>query len=131
MIRSGVHCQRCEPVHRSHRVEFTRHDTPEINRIADLIVENLRGYVQRALALDVDAVTFGDGAHNSLLELLPLGRKLFRQFHGDLFPFPKALRLVTDGGDVFHDDLDVAATCLFQCVVQELAGQARPPVVFG
>jgi hypothetical protein len=35
-------------------------DTPEINQIADLVAENMVGYVRKALALDVDAVTFGD-----------------------------------------------------------------------
>ena len=35
-------------------------DTPEINRIADMIVEQVEGHVQRSLALDADAVAFGD-----------------------------------------------------------------------
>jgi hypothetical protein len=35
-------------------------DAPEINRLADRIVENVEGWVARALALGADAVQFGD-----------------------------------------------------------------------
>ena len=35
-------------------------DAPEIHRLADLIVENVEGWVARALALGADAVQFGD-----------------------------------------------------------------------
>jgi len=35
-------------------------DTPEINRIADMVIDYNRGLVRRALAIDADAVAFGD-----------------------------------------------------------------------
>ncbi len=62
-------------------------DTPEINRIADLIVENQLDYVQRALALDVDAVTFGDdyGMQDRLFFPMPVWRRFFRPRYQRLF----------------------------------------------
>ena len=35
-------------------------DTPEINRIVDMIAENVQEYVRRSLALDADGIRFGD-----------------------------------------------------------------------
>jgi hypothetical protein len=62
-------------------------DTPEINRIADSIVENQAGHVQRALALDADAVTFGDdfGTQKSLLLSPADWRRFFKPRYRQLF----------------------------------------------
>jgi len=35
-------------------------DAPQINRLADLVVENVEGWVRRALALGADGIQFGD-----------------------------------------------------------------------
>jgi hypothetical protein len=62
-------------------------DAPEINRIADLVVEyNLR-LVERALALDVDAVTFGDdyGGKEGMLISIADWRRFFRPRYERLF----------------------------------------------
>jgi len=62
-------------------------DTPQINRIADLIVENLEGYVRRSLALDVDAVTFGDdfGMQDRLFFAPQVWRRFFKPRYRRLF----------------------------------------------
>ncbi len=62
-------------------------DTPEINYIADLIVEHSRQLVERALALDVDAVSFGDdyGMNDRLLLALPVWRRFFKPRYRYLF----------------------------------------------
>jgi hypothetical protein len=62
-------------------------DAPEINRIADLVVDyNLR-LVERALALDVDAVTFGDdyGGKEAMLISLADWRRFFAPRYRRLF----------------------------------------------
>jgi len=55
-------------------------DTPEINRLADLIVEHDQGWVRRALALDVDGVAFGDdyGTTGSLIVSPQVWRRFFK-----------------------------------------------------
>jgi hypothetical protein len=62
-------------------------DTPEINQIADLIVENQMGYVQRALALGADAVTFGDdfGMQDRPFFSPQVWRRFFRPRYSRLF----------------------------------------------
>ncbi|MHB1296263.1 MAG: uroporphyrinogen decarboxylase family protein [Anaerolineae bacterium] len=62
-------------------------DTPEINRIADLIVEYQAGCVRRALALDVDGVSFGDdyGTQQSLLMSPRVWRRFFKPRYERLF----------------------------------------------
>jgi len=53
-------------------------DTPEINRIADMLTQNALGHVKRSVAMDVDGVAFGDdyGTQDALL----LGPKAWRRF---------------------------------------------------
>ena len=49
-------------------------------------------------------------------------RKFLGQLHRDLFPLPQPLRLIADGRDVLHDDLDAASLRLFEELAQLLAG---------
>ena len=62
-------------------------DTPEINRIADTIVENLEGHVHRALALGTDGIAFGDdfGSQDRLFLSPELWRRFFRPRYQRLF----------------------------------------------
>jgi len=62
-------------------------DTPEINRLADLIVEHQAGLVQYALALDVDAVAFGDdyGTQKNLFMAPKVWRRFFKPRYRQLF----------------------------------------------
>ena len=62
-------------------------DTPEINKIADIIVENVQANVVRSLALDADAVAFGDdyGTQCSLLLSKDTWRKFFKPRYEALF----------------------------------------------
>ena len=68
-------------------------DTPEINRIADLIAENLAGTIKRSLALGADAVGFGDdyGTQSTLLMSRETWRRFFKPRYRALFePIHKA-----------------------------------------
>lgn len=62
-------------------------DTPEINRIADIITENVEGWVKRALALDADAVTIGDdfGTQDRLFFSPRAWRRFFKPRYERLF----------------------------------------------
>jgi hypothetical protein len=62
-------------------------DTPEINRMADLIVEYNAACVRRALALDADAVAFGDdfGTQNALIVPPAVWRRFFKPRYKALF----------------------------------------------
>lgn len=62
-------------------------DTPEINRIADIIMENVAGWVERALALGADAVSFGDdyGTTDRLLLAPKVWRRFFKPRYRQLF----------------------------------------------
>ena len=62
-------------------------DTPEINRLADLITENMAACVSRALALDADAVAFGDdfGTQSALIFPPKVWRRFFRPRYQALF----------------------------------------------
>lgn len=62
-------------------------DTPEINRIADLITTRTAGCVQHALALDADGVEFGDdvGTQNGLIVSPETWRRFFRPRYESLF----------------------------------------------
>ena len=62
-------------------------DTTEINRIADIVVEHAAGYVRRSLALDVDAVAFGDdlGTQNELMISPATFRRFFKPRYKALF----------------------------------------------
>ena len=62
-------------------------DTPEINRIADLITARVTGCIQHALALDVDGVTFGDdfGTQSGLIVSPQTWRRFFRPHYKALF----------------------------------------------
>lgn len=55
-------------------------DTPEIGRLADVIVEHVHGCVRHALALDADAVSFGDdfGTSSSLMISPAIWSRFFR-----------------------------------------------------
>jgi hypothetical protein len=68
-------------------------DTPEINRIADIIMEYDVGHISRSLALDVDAVSFGDdlGTQNALMVSPETFRRFFKPRYKALFePIVKA-----------------------------------------
>jgi len=62
-------------------------DTPEINRIADIVMENAAGHIERSLALDVDAVAFGDdlGTQNALMVSPEVFRRFFKPRYRALF----------------------------------------------
>jgi hypothetical protein len=62
-------------------------DTPEINRIEDIIVEYVRGCVRRSLALEPDAVNFGDdyGTRSALMISPEVWRRFFKPRYRDLF----------------------------------------------
>jgi len=68
-------------------------DTPEINQIADKLMENTQANVRRALALEVDAVFFGDdfGTQKALLLPPEVWRRFFKPRYKTLFePVRKA-----------------------------------------
>jgi hypothetical protein len=68
-------------------------NTPEINRIADIVMEYDKGHIKRSLALDVDAVSFGDdlGTQNALMISPKTFRKFFKPRYDELFkPIVKA-----------------------------------------
>ena len=62
-------------------------DTPEINRLADLIADHCRGCVEYSLALDVDGVCFGDdfGTQEALLVSPRDWRRFFKPRYEALF----------------------------------------------
>ncbi|MFC1718572.1 uroporphyrinogen decarboxylase family protein, partial [Candidatus Poribacteria bacterium] len=62
-------------------------DTPEINRIADIILESDKAHVHRSLMLDVDGVAFGDdlGTQNSLMISPTAFRQFFKPRYRELF----------------------------------------------
>lgn len=80
-----------EPLHSVRRFEDVLMDialdTPEIHRIEDLIVEHARGIVRHALALDVDAVMFGDdyGTRSGPILSPHTWRHFFKPRYKDLF----------------------------------------------
>ena len=68
-------------------------DTPEINLIADRLVEYNLAMIHRSLALDVDAVAFGDdfGTQQAMIFPLPVWRRFFRPRYEIMFaPIRKA-----------------------------------------
>jgi len=67
-------------------VEITT-DAPEINRIADMLVEHAMSNVRRSLALNVDAVSFGDdfGTQSALLLSPQNWRRFFMPRYKVLF----------------------------------------------
>ncbi len=62
-------------------------DTPEINRIENMIAEYVRACVRRALALDVDGISFGDDFGTQTAPLLSpaMWRKFFKPRYKTLF----------------------------------------------
>ena len=75
-------------------------DTPEINRLTDLIVEHVAACVRRALAINADAVAFGDDFGTQTALLLPptVWRRFFKPRYKALFePILKAGKPI-----VFH-----------------------------
>jgi hypothetical protein len=68
-------------------------DTPEINRLADLILENMRAHTARSLAADVDAVCVADdfGTGSALMISPELFRHFFKPRYAEVFaPIRKA-----------------------------------------
>lgn len=62
-------------------------DTPEINRLTDLLAEHAAGWVKRALAEEADGVIFGDdfGAENAPLVSPERWRRFFKPRYAALF----------------------------------------------
>jgi hypothetical protein len=62
-------------------------DTPEMNRLADMITENMMGHVQRALAIEADGISFGDdfGTQSGLIFSMKVWRRFFRPRYKALF----------------------------------------------
>jgi len=62
-------------------------DTPEINRIVDMIVDNNTGHVARSLALGADGIAFGDdyGTQEAPLLAPDTWRRFFRPRYERLF----------------------------------------------
>jgi uroporphyrinogen decarboxylase len=62
-------------------------DSPEIDRLMDLLVDHAAGWVRRALAVDADAVAFGDdyGTQEALLFSPATWRRFFRPRYERLF----------------------------------------------
>jgi hypothetical protein len=75
-------------------------DTPEINRIADLVLEHSSGLVRHSLALGCDAVGFGDdlGTQNALMVSPDAFRRFFKPRYRALF----ALALAAGKRVFFH-----------------------------
>ncbi len=72
-------------------------DTPEINRAADILLAYAEGCVQRALALDADAVTFGDdfGTQTAPIVSPKVWRRFFKPRYRRLFePIVKARKAI-------------------------------------
>ncbi|MHB0857257.1 MAG: uroporphyrinogen decarboxylase family protein [Anaerolineae bacterium] len=96
-------------------------DAPEINRIADLIAEYQAGCVQRALALDVDAVSFGDdfGTQQSCLLSPRAWRRFFKPRYQQLFEpvrrAGKAIFFHSCGqiGELLPDFADLGVTAIW------------------
>ena len=62
-------------------------NTPEINKICNIIEENVEGHIKKSLALDVDGITFGDdfGTESSLLLSPDVWRTFFKPRYRTLF----------------------------------------------
>jgi hypothetical protein len=62
-------------------------DTPEINRLGDMLVDYAAAGVRRSLALDVDGVAFGDdfGTQNALLMPPEVWRRFYKPRYQALF----------------------------------------------
>jgi len=72
-------------------------DTPEINRLADVVMEYDKKHISRSLALDADAVSFGDdlGTQNALMISPETFRRFFKPRYRALFdPIVKAKKHV-------------------------------------
>ena len=112
-------------------------DTPEINRIADIIVENAEVHIRRALALGVDAVTFGDdyGSQDRLFMSMEVWRRFFKPRYERLFePVVRAGKQVFFHccgyvADLLPDLVDVGVTAIWPQLtaydLSELAHQCR------
>ncbi len=59
-----------------------------------------------------------------------LVRRVFAHLHGNLLPFPQALRLVANGGNILHNELDVADnTCFLQYLDEFSTRLMRVPII--
>jgi hypothetical protein len=82
-------------------------DTPEINRIADIIMEYDAGHIRRSLAVGVDAIAFGDdlGTQNALMISPEVFRRFFKPRYKALFePIVKAGKHI-----IFHSCGQISA----------------------
>ena len=62
-------------------------DTPEINRIADMVLEHCKGCMAHSMAIDVDGVAFGDdhGTQEAMIVSPAAFRRFFKTRYMDLF----------------------------------------------
>ena len=109
-------------------------DTPEINKLADMIMEGVAERVSHSLALDVDGVAFGDdfGTETSLLLSPGVWRKFFRPRYKALMePVTKAGKKVFmhccgQVSDLLEDFRDVGIDVIWpQLPVYDLPELAR------
>ncbi|HUT33752.1 MAG TPA: uroporphyrinogen decarboxylase family protein [Planctomycetota bacterium] len=109
-------------------------DTPEINRLADLLVEHTAAGVRRSLALDVDGVAFGDdfGTQEALLLPPKVWRRFYKPRYEALFePIRKAGKHIFfhccgQIGDILEDFSELGVDALWpQLTVFDLPELAR------
>lgn len=62
-------------------------DTPQINRIADMIMDHVRAQVARSLAVGADGIAFGDdfGTQSAMIMAPETWRRFFRPRYDELF----------------------------------------------
>jgi len=109
-------------------------DTPEINRIADIILESDKSHVRRSLMLDVDGVGFGDdlGTQNALMIAPATFRRFFKPRYKELFePVVRAGKHICfhtcgEVSSVLEDLREVGVDCIWpQLPLYDLPELAR------
>ncbi|MBM4033227.1 MAG: hypothetical protein FJ291_15800 [Planctomycetes bacterium] len=109
-------------------------DTPEINRLADMLVEHAAAGVRRSLALDVDGVAFGDdfGTQNALIFPPKVWRRFYKPRYEALFaPVRKAGKRIFfhccgQIGDILEDFAELGVDALWpQLTVFDLPDLAK------
>ena len=96
-------------------------DTPEINRLADLLVEHAAAGVRRSLAVGVDGVAFGDdfGTQEALLMPPAVWRRFYKPRYEALFaPIRKAGKRIFfhccgQIGDILEDFAELGVDALW------------------